>query len=220
MKYRRRKTTLRLLLFALPFLAPQAEAQTTQPVKLLHYALDSFSTGKVLMKSGEASVQTLNYNLLTNEMVFMRGSDFLAIARPQDVDTVFIQNRKFVPVANRFYEWLAGKEPALFLDYTCTVKEPGTETGFGKTTTGAASSPKSLISSGGAYQLKLPDDFTVVPSTVYWIKKEGKFEKVSNAGGVAKLYPAKASVVEAWMKDKKNRFSNREDLAALINTMQ
>ena len=151
--------------------ACSAGAQRATPVvRLSHYVLDSFTTGNVLLKSGARYNQKLNYNALTGEMIFDADGKYLAIAEPQNVDTVFIQDRTFVPVENRFYELLLPAAAPLFLEYTCTVQEPGSSIGYGTASnTTAATSLKTLINSGGAYDLKLPDDFKVKSGRNYWI---------------------------------------------------
>ena len=65
-------------------------------VQLSHYILDSFTRGKVQLKSGKLYEQLLNNNVLTKEMVFRDGNRYLAIADPAGVDTIFINRRKFI----------------------------------------------------------------------------------------------------------------------------
>lgn len=211
----------RCLFFLLWFYVQGVHAQQSNfQVGLVHYVLDSFTTGRVLMKSGAISEQKMNYNILTGEMIFESGGKFLAIANPQEVDTVFLGQRRFVPVEEHFYEWLSGTQPALFKEYGCIVKEPGTETGFGSTTTTAATSLKQLIKSGGAYALKLPDDFKVIPQNSYWVRKETRYYKLNNTKQLVNLYPAKKNWMEDWWKSHNARFSRQEDLVALIAAMQ
>lgn len=220
MKHEQEKTGLPLLLIALLFTALQAAAQITQPVKLLHYALDSFSAGTVLMKDGSSSPQVLNYNTLTGEMIFVSGNGYLAIAAPQDVDTVFIGPHKFVSVADKFCEWLGGAEPALFKEYSCTIKEPGTDAGFGKTNTTAASSLNTLIRSGGAYNLTLPTDFELLPAVTYYLRSKGKFYKLTAPQGAAKAIPATKAAVEEWLKTHPSKFTGDEERVAFIKAIQ
>jgi hypothetical protein len=200
----------------------EVHAQSAQlPVAVVHYALDSFTTGKVLMKSGATYVQKMNYNIITSEMIFESGGKFLAIAAPQEVDTVFLGQRRFVPVEKQFYEWLTGTQPALFKEYGCSVREPGMEVGYGATSSATASAPlRQLIISGGAYALKLPDDFKVTPKYSYWVQKETRFYKLNNAKNLVNLYPAKKHWINEWWKNHDARFSKEEDLIALVAAMQ
>lgn len=211
----------RCLFFLTLFYVQGLHAQRSNHlVALVHYVLDSFTTGRVLMKSGVTSEQKMNYNIVTGEMIFENGGKFLAIANPQEVDTIFLGQRKFVPVEEHFYEWLAGVQPALFKEYGCTIKEPPAETGFGSTTTSAANSLKQLIKSGGAYELKLPDDFKIIPRYSYWVRKEARFYKLNNTKQLVNLYPAKKNWIDDWWKSHNARFSKQEDLIALIAAMQ
>lgn len=210
------------LLFLLWFFIQDVHAQPSQlPVALTHYVLDSFTIGKVLMKSGATSVQKMNYNILTGEMIFESGGKFLAIAAPQEVDTVFLGQRTFVPVEEHFYEWLTGTQPALFKEYGYSIKEPETEAGFGATSTTTAAAPlKQLIRSGGAYELRLPDEYKVIPKYSFWVQKEGRFYKLNNIKSLVNLYPAKKHWINEWWKKHDAQFSKHEDLIALIAAMQ
>ena len=66
----------------------------------------------------------------------------------------------------------------LLLEFSASVSEPGTSPGYGGTSsTTALTSFKSLVNAGGAYELKLPDGFKVIPGFDYWIMKDEKLER-------------------------------------------
>lgn len=114
------------------------------------------------------------------------------IAAPFDVDTVYISNRKFVPVSNKFYEVLVASGNPLLLEFTYTIKEPGASIGYGSTTTTTAATPlTSFAGKAGAYNLTLPDNFKVIPGYRYWLRKDGKWEKANNIKSLIKAYPDK-----------------------------
>jgi hypothetical protein len=91
-----------------------------QGIKLVHYVFDEFSPGTVKMKSGETSNQVLNYNILTNEMIFDNEG-------------------KYIPLNNKFYEVLIASGMPLLLEFSASVSEPGTSTGYGGTSSTTAS---------------------------------------------------------------------------------
>jgi len=191
-----------------------------KPVKLVHYVLDSFTNGTVKTKSGEVHSQLLNYNLVTQEMIFEQGGKYLAIAYPQEIEMVLINERKFVPVNNAFYEWLGGSTFPLFVEYTCTIKEQGTQTGFGTTHTTASTSFKSLIKDGAAYRLQLPDEFQVIPEFSYYIRKKRQYYKVNNELQITRLFPDKKQVIKDWIKNNHTNFSRPEELILLVEQIQ
>ena len=69
-----------------------------------HYVFDKFYPGKVYLKSGQVTDQSLNYNTLLNEMIFNSNGRNLAIAEPENVDSIIILSRRFVFVHNKFLE--------------------------------------------------------------------------------------------------------------------
>jgi hypothetical protein len=211
------KLVLPILLFSFLSAGAQPNAKL---VKLDHYVMDSFASGIVKQKSGQVTNQVLNYNLITKEMIFEQGGQYLAIAQPENIDTVFINQRKFVPVENAFYEYLTGSAYPLFAEYTCKVKEPGAQTGFGKSNTTASVSMQSLIRDGGAYGLKLPDEFEVIPGHSLYIRKEGKFFKIKNEQQLIKLFPGKKEMIRDWIKNNKTNFSRNEDVVSLVQQIQ
>ena len=73
---------------------------------LSHYLFPEFIQGEVRLKSGTITGSRLNYNALTEEMIFESNGKYLAIAKPESVDTIYIQGRKFIPEGKIFYEIL------------------------------------------------------------------------------------------------------------------
>ena len=192
-----------------------------QTVKLVQYVLDQFTPGTVKMKSGETSKQNLNYNIITNEMVFEEKGKFAAIANPENVDTVYIGDRKFIPLNNKFYEVLVNGTMPLLEEFTASVIEPGTSIGYGSTTeSGAASSYQSLIRDGGAYGLKLPDGFKVNTKQAFFILQNGKLERVGSEKQLIKIFPDKKDAIKDLVKKNNTNFSDREDITALIKQLE
>jgi len=191
-----------------------------EPVKLVHYVVDSFTNGRVLLKSGVVTNQVLNYNLITKEMIFDNNGTYLAIANSENVDTVFLGERKFVPIKNAFYEVLTGGNYPLFMEYTCTIKDEGVSTGFGATNTSAANTLKSLENNTGAYKLKLPEGFKVIPVHTYYIRKSGEYVKANNEQQLIKLFPHKKEMIKNLIKNNHTNFSRKEDVTILIHQIQ
>jgi hypothetical protein len=192
-----------------------------EAIAVSHYVFPAFSKGKVQQKNGSMDEAMLNYNVLSKEMVFESGpGQYLALANPENTDTVFILDRKFVPVNNEFYELLTNSAYPLFLEYLCTVKEPGADIGYGMTSvTSASPAVKSLIKRGGAYNLKLPDGFEVIPVYVYWIFKDGKYLKANNAKQLVNALPDKKDRVNELIKKNNTNFTKRQDLIDLVKQL-
>lgn len=206
-----------ILVLCLAHLYTNAQQQTVSS----HYVFPAFSKGKVLQKNGEVADASLNYNALTGEIIFESSpGQYLALANPEQADTVFILDRKFVPVNNKFYELLTATVYALFLEYTCTVKDPGTDIGYGiKSTSTASNTVKNLIQSGRVYSLNLPDNFEVTSNTMYWIYKDGKYQKANSAKQIIAIVPDKKDRINELIKRNNTNFSRKEDVINLVRQL-
>ena len=192
-----------------------------EAVALSHYVFSTFTPGKVLQKDGKIFDAKLNYNVLSGEIIFEAAPNhYMALAHPEQVDTVYINNRKFLPVKDKFYELLTLVAYPLFLEYTCTVKEPGSDLGYGMVSvTTASPAIKALIQGGAAYSLKLPDGFAVVPGYAYRVLIQGKYEKANNAKQLIAALPDKKQQINELIKKNHTDFANKQDIIDLLNQL-
>jgi len=195
----------------------------TNTITLSHYLFPEFQEGKILMKNGTEVKTLLNYNALTEEVVFDDNSNVLAIGKaviPQ-IDTVFIGDRKFIYKDGKFLEVLHDSSYKFFSQHKCRVIPPGKPAAYGGTSeTSAIDSYSSLISDGRVYNLKLPDDFKVKPYTVYWIEKEGKLKSFLSLGQLKSFYKKKKKLYEEYMKNYKVDFEDQKSIVDLVNYME
>ena len=61
------------------------------------YLFNKFNDGMVKKKSGEIVVTPLNYNVVTEEMIFFSNDQYLALGALQTIDTVYLNKMVFVP---------------------------------------------------------------------------------------------------------------------------
>lgn len=194
-----------------------------QLVEITHYLFPDFIKGSVFMKSGVKQATMLNYNTLTEEMVFQDRGKVLAIGDESvaDIDSIIILDRKFVPVNSKFFELLHESGHQLFAEHKCRVNMPGSPVGYGGTShTSSVTSVSSLQSDGLFYQLKLPDNYETKPYTNYWIKKEGELIQFINMRQLRRIYSSKRSLFDAFVKEHDVKYDNEESLIFLINHME
>jgi len=209
-----------LILFALVLSVKVSAQRPSNQTKLIHYTFDAFQDGTVVLKSGQKHTQKMNYNLVTKEMIFEQNGKYLAVSNPASVDTVFFGQRRFVPGEKLFYEYLAGTTSPLFVEYNCTIKTPGSNTGYGTSNTAAVTSYNALLTSGAAYELKLPDDFQVIPGRVFSIRRNGEYVKFANESQFTRIFADKKDQIKAYLSANKTNFSKAEDLIPLVQQLQ
>lgn len=197
----------------------------TQPIQeeITHYLFPEFTQGVILMKTGIKQDALLNYNSLTEEMIFEDKGKKLAIGKNvlEIIDTVFIKERKFIALSSKFIELLYHSKWDLYGEHTCKVKEKGTPIGYGaRSKTTAISSYSSFYSNGDLYNLKLPDRFEIEPCTYYWLKKKGKLNRFKSMRELKKLYKDKKDVFKAYVKKYDIEYNNQEDIIQLIEYLE
>jgi hypothetical protein len=183
-----------------------------------HYVLPEFTKGKVLLKSGVVRELKMNYNLITEEMIFEYPGKYLALTDIGTIDTVFILDRKFIPSGKIFHEVLLKTPAVLFARYACDIIPPGKEAGYGTTsqTTSIMSVDQLFSSRGRAYDLQLPDDYVITPRTEFLLQKDGELVRIYNIKQVIKAYPEKEALIKKYAKDTKIDFKNQEDVISII----
>ena len=205
-----------LLIYCLSFISTYGQSNT---VELSHYVFPVFMQGEILLKSGDKYKARINYNSLSEEMIFVENGRKLAIKQDQleMLDTVFIADRKFFRLNDEFYELLYHSKTDLYAEYRCNVEYPGTTDGYGTSSqTASSDSYASMKSRGTLYELSLPDDFKTNPYTIYWVKKNGQLNKFRNLKQLMKLYKEKKDNYKAYLKNHNVRYKDQSSIIQLI----
>jgi hypothetical protein len=176
------------------------------------------------MKAGTRNGALLNYNSLTEEMIFDDEGQKKAVAINEIllIDTVFIKDRKFVALNGKFVELVYHSKWDLFVEHKCKVEEQGKPAGYGGTSqTGAATSVSSLYSQGRVvYNLKLPDDYKTKPYSIYWLEKNGELNKFINMRELKKLYEDKKDLLKKYSKINSVKYDDQEGIIQLIEYLE
>ncbi|MGB8358665.1 MAG: hypothetical protein WCD55_08620 [Bacteroidales bacterium] len=198
-------------------------AQENRGKELSHYIFPEFTPGVVLMKSGIEHNVLLNYNSLTEEMIFDEKGKKLAIPKEEQerIDTVFIGDRKFITLNGKFVELLYHSKCDLYAEHRCNVKYPGKAAGYGGTSeTTAVDSYSSFYSRGIMYELKLPDGFETRPYIIYWLNKNGKMEKFVSMRQLTKFYNDKEVLLKDYVSNHEVTYDNPESIGRLIKYLE
>lgn len=208
-----KKSIILFFLFAVFF---PANAQTTADGSMPQFLFQEFTMGSVRMKNGQLQNSILNYNIVTEKMVYQNGKDLYDITNTELIDTVYIQKSKFVPSGKVFFEVLLEAPVALFVQQTGSVVPPGAPAGYGGTS--QVSSTKQLSGvelSTGYYNLKLPKDFKVQINPVYWIRAGKEYSSFINERQFLKIFQEKEDELKKFIKDNRIKFSRQSDIVKL-----
>lgn len=197
---------------------PDIYGQTDTSNPLPQFLFPSFTKSLIKMKDGRAMTATVNYNMVDEEMIFSQKGSYLALEKPQEIDTVYLQNRKFVPIEKAFYEVLNNGPVALFIQHRSRYSPVGSTTAYGMTSkTLGVTSVRTMQSGNQVRQIDVPENVTISPATVYWIRKNNEMNKFNSEKQFLKLFPENESKLKEFIKTNKIDIKSREDLIKLGN---
>jgi hypothetical protein len=192
------------------------KAQTRPDGSAPQFLYPEFTKSKVRMKNGQVQNIMLNYNTVSEKMVFQRDEKLYDMANPEMVDTVFLQDSRFVPSGKVFYKIVLVAPVAFYAQYKGEVQSPGTPAGYGGTS--QVSNTKNMSSvqlSTGYYNLDLPADYTVKTSIIYWFSKDGKMLSFVTERQFLKLNPDKETEIKQFIKQNRIKFDKLPDMVKL-----
>jgi hypothetical protein len=188
-------------------------AQNTVTQPLPQFLFPDFAKGIVKMKDGRKLAAVLNYNMVDEEMIFEQNKQYMVVDKPEEIDTVYLQNRKFVYIDRAFFEVAASGKVTLFIQHKSRYSEKGTPTAYGMSTKTSANYKYSSVQTGNQVRfLEIPDNITVSPAIVYWANINGEMKKFTSQNQFIKLFPDKEEKIKEFMKVNNIDLKSREGL--------
>jgi hypothetical protein len=191
--------------------------QTNVNGSMPQYLFPEFSKCEVRMKNGEIQSTEMNYNTVTERMVFSRDNKYYDLTNLEMVDTIYLNDRKFIPSGRIFYEVLLSGPIDLFIQNKGDLLPAGKPVGYGGTSQLANSKYLSTIKlSSGEFNLELPADYTVRASPVCWIRKNNEMLSFTTEKQYLKLFQDKAEGIKEFIKKNRLKFDNYADLIQIV----
>ena len=199
------------------FVASQnLKAQTESMIYPEQFMFKDFTNGKVLMKGGSGYDMLMNYNLAFEKVVIILEKKICDLSNPGSVDTIYLLNRKFIPVGPVFYEVLAKKPFLLFVQHRVIVTLPPKMDSYGKIPeTGATDAKKILII--GNKSNSSGQDLIFTREEVYWVQVDNKLQSFRDALEFVKIFPNLKNELKQYIRQNKIKFENPDSIEKLAN---
>jgi hypothetical protein len=220
MKLISKHTNVGLTLMALVLLSISTELSgQNEPVNPYPQLLFPAFTRSVLkMKSGKINSAMLNYNTVDEEMVFYQKGVYMVLDKPGEIDTFYLQNRKFVPVEKAFYEVAVIGPVSIYIQHKSRYAPVGSNTAYGlKSQTLGPTRVLTAQSGNQIRSIELPENVTVSPATVYWVRRNNEMHKFTTERQFLKIFPEKENEIKEFIKNSKLNLKSLEDLIKLGN---
>lgn len=203
------------LLPALLALALFTNAQESSESLPSYYLFPIFVPGEVLLKNGELESALLNYNADKQGFAFFREGKYYDLTGLENVDTVYISGKKFIPAEGRFYEVATTGTPEIFATYVRSTKPlavTADKSGTGVRNAGEVSNTVSDVYVTRRYQERVHSSF----EKQIWVRDFHRFVRVDSERRVVKAFPKKEEQIHAWVQAHHPDFGNEAQVQELI----
>lgn len=180
------------------------------------FLFPEFSKDKVLMRNGEIHELVMNYNTISEKIVYKQNDRLFELINQDLTDTIYLQGSKFISSSGILYQVLSNTKIPFFVHYKGKLIPPGTPAGYGENS--QVSNTKlqtSFSTSSGNYNLDLPTDYKVRIDLTYSMILNETFIEFSNQREFLKLFPGKAEQLKLYIKKNKISFKNPGDIEKL-----
>ncbi len=196
-----------IIFILLSFISSGINAQVDTVRDPEQFLFPEFYVGVAKMLNGDKIVLNLNYNIVTEKMVFMQNNQIFDIVNQSLIDTAYIEGRKFVPRGKVFYEILANGKASFFIQHKGSVKTPPKPAAYGGTSEVSSSTYVSNLKLGND-RYRMPKDTKIIiqQGSLYWIRKDNNMNLVSGRKSLLKIFSDKKSEVKTFMNRVKVRY--------------
>ena len=183
--------------------------------------LPRFEQGIVNFKNGTRSTALFNYNMITQQMVFLEAdSTVMAIANPLNVLVVTIGDRKFVPISSQgdFYEEIPAGNGVFFVKRRAILLSQGKAAGYGGySQTSSVTSYGSWNDNMGSYTKLKPDEkFRLKTECTYYLLSGKTYKRFFSSKTLGKLFKGHESEIEKFANEHAIDFSKVEDVVRIV----
>jgi hypothetical protein len=150
-------------------------------------------------------------------MVFIQRGQVYDMLNQEAVDTIFMQNRKFIPVEKIFYEVALEAPISLFIQHRGKIQPPPKPAAYGGTSEVSSSTYINNISLGNdVYRLKNDPNLIIKTEKVYWININNTLSSFQTEKQLLIILPDLKNEIKQYIKQKKLKFDKPDDIIKLI----
>ena len=212
-----KKAVSSIILFVVFCFTLIIKGQTASNGSSPQFFFSEFDTGSVKMKNGLGQKMRLNFNTVSQKVVYEKEGEIYDLTNIGMIDAVIIHSHMFVPVGMIFHEVLLIAPIPLLVQYKGEIQSPGSNVGYGgKSLISSVETPTSVKLSMGYYNLKLPVEYSVKVEKVYLTRIRGNAYSFINERQFIRLFPEKESELKNFIRQNHTKFDNSTDIMMLL----
>jgi hypothetical protein len=214
----RRPLSKFIIIISLLIVPFQLKSQTDTINNPAQFLFPHFSLGIVKMKNSEKVTLLLNYNIVTEKMIFFQNDLQFDLINYENVDTIYIQKRKFIPSGKVFYEVMVKAPVSFFVQHRGSLQSPPKPAAYGGTSEVSSSDYITNINFGGdVFRMKNIAEFVVKVDPLYWIRNKDKMLSFMNEKQLLKILSDKKNDVRQFIRQNNLDVEKPSDIIRIVN---
>jgi len=190
----------------------QSPADTTTPRTCL---FSQFEEGSVLQKNGSIAKAKLNYNTENQTFLFRHNGQNMILTGLDNIDTIYIGEKKFIPAEEKFYLVATTTEFPLLISYTykpTPIQAQADHNGTSRQASGVVSNNVSEAYVSRRFQGQY--DIGFIPQ--FWLRRGHSLYKANTERQIVRVFPQKEALISDYIRNNKPDLHREKDVIDLI----
>lgn len=182
------------------------------------YLFPAFNTGSIRMNNGRELKVILNYNIVTEKIVFMQKGQIYDMTDFANVNTVTLLDTKFIPAGKGFMEIADSGKYTLLFQHIGKIESPPRPAAYGGTSEVSSSTYMNNVQLGNeVYRLQNDTNLIIKREVIYWLKTSDKLESFLNEKQLARILPDLKDKIRLFVKQNNLKFDEPTNVRKLIS---
>ncbi|HRT89902.1 MAG TPA: hypothetical protein P5257_07255 [Bacteroidales bacterium] len=199
------------------------EGQEQQEINIRYpeqYLFPDFQPARVAMKAGKDVNILLNYSVVLEKMMFLQRGQVYEMMNSEAVDTVYLQNRKFIPYGRIFLEVALEGDITLCIQHTGKDLGPSSPAAYGgKSDVSSSNYINYMGLTGEPFRMQHMEELNLKYDRIYWLKSDDKWHSFTSKGQLMKIYPDRKSQIRKYFRNNKVDFSDSQEVIKLLKNV-
>lgn len=177
---------------------------------------DKYTKGTVLMKNKARTNAELNFDAANNNMMFKQNGEEMILTNVNQIDTVYIGDRKFTPIKKVYLEAIPTKHGDIYVHWNLINTYKGKKGAYGMTTQAKVESINTAEYTTGVYENQYVDVYELSNNNEYYLFKGEKPIIVKDERSLLKQFPEEKEKIKEYIKEQDIDFTQVDKVLKLL----
>lgn len=177
---------------------------------------ENYQKGTILLKNRYKTHTLLNFDAANDNIMFKQDNDEMILTNSNQIDTVYIGNRKFIPIRNIFLECIATKHGDVYIHWNLKNVYKGKRGAYGMITQTKVESINTAQMNYGYYENQYVDVYQLSNRNEYYLFNGDKPIVVKNEKQLLKSFPEQQNNIKEYIKKRGINFLDTKKVIELL----